>query len=112
MPNQFNRHISVGCLRFAWHVDSHARGPNSRGKLKAGNLVRTANGGTATVRWIGFRSLYAKHISERGAIRASPVRIARDAIAPGIPGEKSICFSRPWRVHRWLPDPCRPADER
>lgn len=53
--------------------------------FQIGDQVRTASGGTATVKWIGRRTMYRSHIPAEQAIRVFPVRITAGAFAPNVP---------------------------
>jgi len=53
--------------------------------LKAGDEVLTASGGTAKVKWLGFRKLNRKHIPESHILRASPIRICKGAFSENVP---------------------------
>ncbi|VFR42429.1 Conserved domain protein [plant metagenome] len=53
--------------------------------LREGDRVRTASGGVATVKWVGYRKLHRNRIPAKDALRAYPVRIAKDALADGRP---------------------------
>ena len=53
--------------------------------LQPGDQILTASGGTATVKWLGYRKMYASRIPASQAIRAYPIRIAAGALAPKVP---------------------------
>src|SRR5690606_14751180 len=53
--------------------------------LQAGDKVLTARGGVATVKWLGYRTMYASRIPASQAIRAYPVCIAAGALADDVP---------------------------
>ena len=53
--------------------------------LKAGDQVLTAGGGTATVKWIGYRTLFKKRIPEQDAKRAFPILFKKGCIADNVP---------------------------
>lgn len=53
--------------------------------LKAGDQLRTASGGINTVKWIGFRKLNRSKLPAEHALRASPIRICKGALAENIP---------------------------
>jgi hypothetical protein len=53
--------------------------------LAPGDLVATAEGGVAPVRWIGRREVACDALARPA--EAWPVRVRRNAFAPGVPGE-------------------------
>ncbi|MCD0503864.1 Hint domain-containing protein [Bordetella petrii] len=53
--------------------------------LRAGDQVRTASGGVATVKWLGRRVLISAHIPQDQALRAFPVCFAAESLAPNVP---------------------------
>lgn len=50
--------------------------------LKAGDMVRTADGGTTRVQWLGVQPINAGLLHPA---KANPVCIRKDALAPGVP---------------------------
>ncbi len=52
-------------------------------ELAAGELILTASGAARAIKWIGHRHI--PMISHRRKERAGPVRIQKDAFAPGVP---------------------------
>jgi hypothetical protein len=53
--------------------------------LQAGDLIMTANGNTATVKWLGHRKMLASRITTDNAINAFPIKIAAGALSPNTP---------------------------
>jgi len=53
--------------------------------LRPGDAVLTADHGVQTVRWAGRRRLLLDELAPEVAARLAPVRIRKDAIAPGVP---------------------------
>jgi len=54
-------------------------------EIQAGDRLRTARGGIATVKWVGHRKLNSSRIKASDAIRAYPVRFAAGSLAPNVP---------------------------
>lgn len=71
-----------------------ARGDVAIETVKPGDLVRTRDNGLQEVRWIGTTEVA---ISEENADAMAPIRVAKDAFAPGVP-ERDILFSPTHRV--------------
>lgn len=53
--------------------------------LKAGDKVLTISGGVATVKWLGYRTLFKHRIPEKDAKRAFPILFKKGCIADNIP---------------------------
>lgn len=53
--------------------------------LQAGDKVLTASGGIATVKWLGYRTLYKGRIPVKDAKRAFPILFKRGCIADNVP---------------------------
>lgn len=53
--------------------------------LKAGDAIRTAQGGLARVKWLGHRTLYKRRIPAQDVVRAFPVLFKKGALAPNLP---------------------------
>jgi hypothetical protein len=53
--------------------------------LKAGDKILTASGGVATVKWLGYRTLYKSRIADKDAKRALPILFKKGCIADNVP---------------------------
>ncbi|ETF02146.1 hypothetical protein W822_15535 [Advenella kashmirensis W13003] len=53
--------------------------------LKRGDKVLTASGGVATIKWIGYRTLFKNRIRDKDAKRAFPVLFKKGCIADNVP---------------------------
>jgi hypothetical protein len=58
--------------------------------LAVGDELRTANGALRRVRWLGFRGIDCTRYADPKTVW--PIRILRDAIAPGVPA-RDLCVS-------------------
>ncbi|OZI75701.1 Hint domain-containing protein [Bordetella genomosp. 2] len=78
-----------GTMTYACYLKgTHIATPNGEVKvedLKAGDQVRTASGGVATVKWLGYRSLRKARIPAKDAIRAFPIVFQKGSIADNVP---------------------------
>jgi hypothetical protein len=62
-----------------------AEGEKRVEEIQAGDRLRTARGGIATVKWVGHRKLNSSRIKASDAIRAYPVRFAAGSLGPNVP---------------------------
>lgn len=76
--------MTYACYLKGTHIATPA-GETKVEDLQAGDTVLTARGGFATVKWIGFRTLYKARIPAKDAIRAFPITFKKNAIADNIP---------------------------
>src|SRR5690606_22899703 len=78
-----------GTMTYACYLKgTHIATPDGEVKvedLKAGDQVRTASGGVATVKWLGYRSLRKARIPAKDAIRAFPIVFQKGSIADNVP---------------------------
>lgn len=86
-PDQI--HFENGVLTYACYLKgTHIATPDGETKvedLKAGDKVLTASGDINTVKWLGFRKLNRSQLPAEHALRASPIRICKDAFADNVP---------------------------
>lgn len=81
--------IDGGTIYYACFLKgTHIATPDGEVKveiLKAGDQVLTAGGSRATVKWIGYRTLFKKRVPEKDAKRAFPVLFKKGSIAHNVP---------------------------
>lgn len=88
------------CFVSGTYLDTPS-GPRAVETLKPGDRVLTRDDGPQTVRWVGRVTL---DIADAGAAaHLAPIRVARDAIAPGVP-DRDVLFSPMHRVLLNAPD--------
>ncbi|PJX24135.1 hypothetical protein CAP48_11565 [Advenella sp. S44] len=76
--------ISYACYLKGTHIAT-PEGEVKVEDLKAGDKVLTASGGIATVKWLGYRTLFKKRIPEKDAKRAFPILFKKGCIADNVP---------------------------
>lgn len=86
-PNKFQ--IDGGTVYYACYLKgTHIATPEGETKvedLKAGDVVLTASGGTARVKWLGYRTLNKNRIPSKDAKRAYPILFKKGCIANNVP---------------------------
>ncbi|MBV7484320.1 Hint domain-containing protein [Bordetella sp. BOR01] len=82
-------HFENGVMTYACYLKgTHIATPDGETRiedLKAGDQVLTASGGTATVKWLGHRTLRRQRIPAKDAVRAFPILFKKDSIARNRP---------------------------
>ena len=76
--------VSYACFLKGTHIATPS-GEVCVETLKAGDKVLTASGGIATVKWLGYRTLYKNRIPEKDARRAFPILFKTGCIADNVP---------------------------
>ena len=69
-----------------------------------GDTLPTMFGGMAPIQWIARYSLKKSDPSKPWLKEAMPVRIARSALAPGVPQSDLYVTGRPCYIRGWPPD--------
>lgn len=85
--------VSYACYLKGTHIAT----PDGEVKIEAlrtGDKVMTANGGVATVKWVGYRTLYRRSIPASHAAKAFPILFKRDSLADNVP-HRDLMVS-PW----------------
>ncbi len=87
LPDYLN--FKNGTLSYACYLKgTHIATPKGECKvedLKAGDMVLTASGGIAKVKWLGYRTLYKNRIPVKDAKRAFPILFKKGSIADNVP---------------------------
>lgn len=98
VPYPQNLQFNGGSVSYACYLKgTHIATPDGEVKietLRAGDQVTTASGGVATVKWVGYRTLYRKSIPAAHAAKAFPILFKRDSIADNVPHRD--LFLSPW----------------
>ena len=79
--------ITVACFAAGTRIETSG-GPVAIENLREGDRVVSAFGGTAPVRWVGYRRINCRRHPRRRDVW--PVRVAAGAIAPGTPAHDLI----------------------
>ncbi|MGX9935258.1 Hint domain-containing protein [Advenella kashmirensis] len=76
--------ITYACYLKGTHIAT-PYGETKVEDLNAGDKVLTASGNVATVKWLGYRTLFKKRIPEKDAKRAFPILFKKGCIADNVP---------------------------
>jgi len=85
--------VSYACYLKGTHIATPG-GEVKIETLRAGDKVTTASGGVATVKWVGYRTLYRRSIPASHAAKAFPILFKRDSLADNVP-HRDLMVS-PW----------------
>lgn len=83
--NEGNNGNTGGCCFLEGVEILTSNGPKKVEQLSVGDLLVTEFGGLRPIQWIGYYSYKKADSSKPWAREALPVRVARSAIAPGVP---------------------------